>query len=40
MSDENHEETRRLSSCLIEENPTVFEPLQTLQASNHFNVVR
>ena len=28
MSDEKHEETHRLSSCLIEKNPTVFEPLQ------------
>ena len=27
MSDEKHEEIHRLSSCLIEKNPTVFEPL-------------
>ena len=27
MSDEKHEETRRLSSNLIEKNPKVFEPL-------------
>ena len=26
MSDEKHEKTHRLSSCLIEKNPTVFEP--------------
>ena len=26
MSDEKYEETHRLSSCLIEKNPTVFEP--------------
>ena len=42
MSDEKHEETHRLSSCLIEKNPTVFEPLQfsTNSESNHFNVAR
>ena len=28
MSDEKHEETHRLSSCLFEKNATVFEPLQ------------
>ena len=27
MSDEKHEKTHRVSSCLIEKNPTVFEPL-------------
>ena len=27
MSDGKHEEIHRLSSCLIEKNPTVFEPL-------------
>ena len=27
VSDEKHEEIRRLSSCLIERNPKVFEPL-------------
>ena len=27
MSDEKHEKTHRLSSCLNEKNPTVFEPL-------------
>ncbi|XP_068703795.1 uncharacterized protein [Montipora foliosa] len=28
MNDEKHEKTHRLSSCLIEKNPTVFKPLQ------------
>ena len=27
MSDEKDEQTHRLNSCLIEKNPTVFEPL-------------
>ena len=27
ISDEKHEEIHRLGSCLIEKNPTVFEPL-------------
>ena len=27
MSDEKHEESHRLSSCLIEKTPTVLEPL-------------
>ena len=30
MSDEKHEEIRRLSSSLIEKNPKIFEPLRTL----------
>ena len=28
MNDEKHEKTHRLSSCLIEKSPMVFEPLQ------------
>ena len=27
MSDEKHEKTHMVSSCLIDKNPTVFEPL-------------
>ena len=30
MSDEKHEETHRLTFCLIEKNPTVFELAATI----------
>ena len=44
MSDEKHEEIRRLSSSLIEKNPKVFEPLlfssNSVEDHDHGNLGR